>query len=197
VQDRSVISKRAAAAKAEWGRPLDPDMFPVLSLRQPWAWAVLHAGKRVENRCWSTTFRGEFLIHAAAWPGDVVAMAAKRRPPLPLYDARIEAVAMLDMARDLDAPLPPGKTVTLRELYGQRGGIVGVARPVDVLPPCTYERSLFGNTVCSGPWHVAEQYGFVLEDVRATAFEPLKGSLGFFGVPLDIAQRVLATARAA
>lgn len=36
-----------------------------LSIRQPWAWLILHAGKDVENRSWPTRFRGRFLIHAA------------------------------------------------------------------------------------------------------------------------------------
>jgi hypothetical protein len=36
-----------------------------LSLRQPWAWLVIHAGKDIENRKWSTKFRGECLIHAS------------------------------------------------------------------------------------------------------------------------------------
>jgi hypothetical protein len=35
-----------------------------LSIQQPWAWAIIHAGKRVENRTWSTRFRGPFFIHA-------------------------------------------------------------------------------------------------------------------------------------
>lgn len=36
-----------------------------LSIRQPWAWAILLAGKDVENRSWATKFRGRVLIHAA------------------------------------------------------------------------------------------------------------------------------------
>jgi hypothetical protein len=36
-----------------------------LSIRQPWAWAILHAGKDIENRGWSTNFRGRFYLHAA------------------------------------------------------------------------------------------------------------------------------------
>lgn len=36
-----------------------------LSLRQPWAWLILHGGKDIENRKWPTKFRGRFLIHAA------------------------------------------------------------------------------------------------------------------------------------
>lgn len=41
-----------------------------LSIRQPWAWAIIHAGKDIENRSWSRSspalaFRGEICIHAA------------------------------------------------------------------------------------------------------------------------------------
>lgn len=36
-----------------------------LSIRQPWAWAIIHAGKDIENRGWTTRFRGRFLVHAA------------------------------------------------------------------------------------------------------------------------------------
>lgn len=35
-----------------------------LSIKQPWAWAILHCGKDIENRKWNTKFRGEFYIHA-------------------------------------------------------------------------------------------------------------------------------------
>ena len=35
-----------------------------ISIQQPWAWAILHAGKDIENRNWSTTFRGDVAVHA-------------------------------------------------------------------------------------------------------------------------------------
>lgn len=35
-----------------------------LTVRQPWAWALFH-GKPIENRDWSTRYRGELVIHAA------------------------------------------------------------------------------------------------------------------------------------
>lgn len=35
-----------------------------ISLKQPWAWAIFH-GKDVENRVWSTKYRGDLLIHAS------------------------------------------------------------------------------------------------------------------------------------
>ncbi len=36
-----------------------------LSIRQPWAWLILHGGKDIENRDWATRFRGRVLIHAS------------------------------------------------------------------------------------------------------------------------------------
>lgn len=37
-----------------------------LTIRQPWADAIAHGEKRIENRTWATRHRGDFLIHAAA-----------------------------------------------------------------------------------------------------------------------------------
>jgi hypothetical protein len=37
----------------------------VLSIRQPWAWLIIHGGKDIENRTWPTKFRGTVLIHAS------------------------------------------------------------------------------------------------------------------------------------
>lgn len=36
-----------------------------LSIRQPWVWAIFHAGKDIENRNWPTRFRGTIAVHAA------------------------------------------------------------------------------------------------------------------------------------
>ena len=35
-----------------------------ISIRQPWAWAILYAGKDIENRSWTHNYRGPVLIHA-------------------------------------------------------------------------------------------------------------------------------------
>lgn len=39
--------------------------IPALSIRQPWAWLIVHAGKDIENRTWYTKYRGPCYIHAA------------------------------------------------------------------------------------------------------------------------------------
>ena len=36
-----------------------------LSVRQPWAWAIIYALKNIENRGWPINYRGDVLIHAA------------------------------------------------------------------------------------------------------------------------------------
>lgn len=51
-------------------RPDLPQM--ALSVRQPWAWAICHAGKQHENRSWGSwnhhlkRFRGPLAIHASS-----------------------------------------------------------------------------------------------------------------------------------
>lgn len=75
-----------------------------LSIRQPWAWAILHVGKTVENRTWQTSYRGPLLIHAGQkidWAG---------------YE-------LLD---SLELPLPDPDTVA-------RGGIIGQMNLMDCI----------------------------------------------------------------
>lgn len=36
-----------------------------LSIRPAWAWAIIHAGKDVENRSRRCHYRGRFLVHAS------------------------------------------------------------------------------------------------------------------------------------
>lgn len=37
-----------------------------ITVKQPWAWAIAHGGKTIENRSRGTKFRGLILIHAGA-----------------------------------------------------------------------------------------------------------------------------------
>lgn len=134
-----------------------------LSLRQPWAALVVYYGKNIENRRWSTRHRGPFLVHAAR--------GMTRREFDEAYDFAVEVLGD-------GAP----REAELRAML-TFGGIIGAARLVDVLPPCG---SLFA---CQHDWHMPEQHGFVLEDVRAVPFVPWRGELGFFEVPDDYATR--------
>jgi hypothetical protein len=40
----------------------------ILSIRQPWAHLIVHGPKRIENRPWTTPYRGRFYIHASRTP---------------------------------------------------------------------------------------------------------------------------------
>ncbi|WP_374978123.1 hypothetical protein ACEYYH_10605 [Microbacterium trichothecenolyticum] len=73
-------------------------MIPILTVRQPWAWALIHGGKDVENRSRSLGhYRGPVLIHAAkafdeeardraSWPAlrDALALRQDAHSQLPL-----------------------------------------------------------------------------------------------------------------
>lgn len=73
-----------------------------LSIRQPWAWLILNAGKDIENRDWPTDRRGRFLIHASKGM---------------TQDEYISgALTLRDIRQDIE--LPPFEKL-------QRGGIVG------------------------------------------------------------------------
>lgn len=57
----------------------------VIVIRQPWAWLIVNGFKDIENRSWSTHYRGPLLIQAAARrpaPEDL-AYARQRRVKLP------------------------------------------------------------------------------------------------------------------
>ena len=136
-----------------------------LSLRQPWAHAVLHLGKDIENRVWNTEFRGEFLIHASK------GMTKGE------YEDVLEYCASELQHAEV---FPPFEQVP-------RGGFVGRARLVDVIRPCVAKAGLF--TSCPHRWHMPEQYGFVLQDIRPLRrLVPYLGSLGFFNVPDEVAR---------
>ncbi len=53
----------------------------VLTIRQPWAWAIIFAGKDIENRSWRTHYRGPLAIHAGAKVEKNAALPRRARAP--------------------------------------------------------------------------------------------------------------------
>ncbi len=51
----------------------------ILSIRQPWAALIVGGLKDVENRTWSTQYRGPVLIHASLRPDDISSDEIERR----------------------------------------------------------------------------------------------------------------------
>jgi hypothetical protein len=75
-----------------------------LSVRQPWAWAIIAGGKDVENRSWNSRYRGPLLIHAgrALDPDGFAELQARGlEPPAQLVrGAIIGQVRLVDVVRD-------------------------------------------------------------------------------------------------
>jgi len=94
-------------------------MIPALSIRQPWAWLILNAGKDIENRDWHTNFRGRVLIHSSK-------TCTKRE-----YEE-----AMYFMT---DRHILQGIGMNIPSITGMdRGGIVGSAEIVDCVTASDY-----------------------------------------------------------
>lgn len=133
----------------------DPEIrgLKALSIRQPWAWAILHAGKDVENRDWSERYQGfrdaqamfgrDFLIHASSGMTRAEYEDFVGAAPIP-HDLRVPTMADL-----------------------QKGGIVGIATLVGVA---------FAHP---SPWFFGP-VGLLLRNPRPLPFIPCKGMLGFF-----------------
>lgn len=59
------MADRRASRPAGHRRSATTSDARILSLKQPWAWAVASGKKRIENRTWSTRYRGPVFIHAS------------------------------------------------------------------------------------------------------------------------------------
>lgn len=174
-----------------------------ISIRQPWAWAILNAGKRVENRDWrGCSYRGPVLLHAAK---TMVLRDFDEAVEDILDAAKLDddAISSLAFTRNIE-------TIRWRPAPGLHlGGIVGRARIVDVYD----QRNAAGHRmklgVCVGcgyrepsteellagadaglfdcphadPWASRGCIGLVLADVEPMPFIPYPGALGFFDVP--------------
>jgi hypothetical protein len=126
-----------------------PDI--ALSVRQPWAWAIIHAGKDIENRMWrhpnpGLRFRGPVCIHASSGLG---------------REEFEDAIDSVELAAG------PGVRFLPHAHELVRGAIIGVVDVVDVVRQS------------SSPWWCGP-VGLVLANPRPVTPIPCKGQLGFF-----------------
>ncbi|MBS1725398.1 MAG: ASCH domain-containing protein [Armatimonadetes bacterium] len=85
------------------------------SVRQPWAWALIHGGKDVENRSWSTNYRGLLAIHAGKQPHATLKHNAWKRFEQEYYGR--DVFSGFD-----DESEPRGAIIGLVEMYGCEPG---------------------------------------------------------------------------
>jgi hypothetical protein len=121
-----------------------------LSIRQPWAWLILHVGKDIENRSWHTNVRGRILIHSSG-------QCTKAE----YQDAVTFAMdAIGDEYRGRGLVIPSWKTI-------ERGGIIGSVEIVDCVKHS------------DSPWYMGG-YGWVLRNPKPLPFDPCGGALQFW-----------------
>jgi hypothetical protein len=125
-----------------------PDL--ALSVRQPWAWAIIHAGKRLENRSAHAIRMGGMK------PGRICIHASKGMTQ-DEYESGAESISFNSI----------GKAVCPRPDALIRGGIIGV---VTVTGKINESRDRW---FC-GPW------ALVLEGPEACEPIPCVGELGYF-----------------
>ena len=171
-----------------------------LSIRQPWSHAILHLGKRLENRDWAgCAYRGPVLLHAGQSVGT-------RRDFSDAAEAILDLLAEQDMLDPSDTEREERfredclgiKAVGAEALFLPgapllRGGIVGRARIVGTINPKTAE-AFFREHPEQRAWWSAG-FALVLADVETLPFVPWKGARGLFDVQEDYA--AIAAARGA
>ncbi len=128
-----------------------------ISVRQPWAWAIIHAGKDVENRSPATIARWKSLV------GQRIAIHASRTMPLPSWD--IAAAFMLDEI-GIETPNPEDLDC---------GGIIGFVDVVDIVKSS------------KSKWFQKGQHALVLANpTPIRRMLPCKGNSSIFNAPNGI-----------
>lgn len=138
---------------------------PALSIWQPWLWAIMWAGKNIENRTWPTRYQGWVALHAGAhydpyWYARMAARVEKASgmlPPTRWQGSGLQAPGSgLRENQNTDAlraddgsgrgeaassippgpkPLAPGPVTAADRRLVVFGAVVAVARIVGVFEP--------------------------------------------------------------
>jgi hypothetical protein len=142
-----------------------------LSIKQPWAWLIVHGHKDVENRTWA-------LPRSFEIPQRIYVHAGLRQD----YGAYDGDPAHRRLARDIRDRLRFGVSFDWDTSVLKLGAILGEVSIVDQRSVC----NPFGqeDALSYSPWYEDEgDFGFQLSD--AVAYDhpvPYRGRLGFFEV---------------
>ncbi len=157
-----------------------------ITVRQPWAYAIIHLGKDVENRTRNIvgSYRGPLIIHA----GLAVTPEALDRRIARSIGERSRAGDALSRV-PLMAGGPHGPSNTILPWYGSRGGALGVVDLVDShrRSSCLdYDGELDELRPCS-QWATTDECHLVLANPRPFADPiPFRGRLGLWEFPDEL-----------
>lgn len=157
----------------------------ILTVRQPWAWAIIHGGKDVENRVRNIAgdYRGPIAIHVGLAHADSIDTEGRLVAEAVGRLARAKQPAGMGMVPSrISDPNDRGHWV--HERFGYRGAIIGVVDLVSVhkAETCQDWGPVDVGTIdhywCS-PWADVDTHHLKLANPRPlTAPIPYKGALG-------------------
>ena len=130
-----------------------------LSLRPPWGFLILH-GKDVENRTWTTPYRGPFLIHSGK-SFDYDAMQW-------LLDNNLQGF-LIDVALHFGISEKSNFMVT----KGEFGGIIGSVNLDDIIDDS------------KSVWAMPDCKHWILSGAKELPFKQCKGQQGFWNVEIE------------
>lgn len=144
-----------------------------ISVHAPWAWALMHAGKDVENRShgkrrWPQSVLGRVWVHASRWPLSMPTVPASgfARAVWSSEREKMHALAADHLGRSVD------EAELEAELLLMRGHIVGSVEVYGYRTP---------DDPPDSPWYVPGSLAILVRDPRPLA-TPVraKGALGWW-----------------
>lgn len=136
-----------------------------LSIRQPWAFAILHLGKGIENRSRRLAYTGPLAIHAGR----------------SVDEEAVRTVAEIARSQGMDYEAALVANGPLRV-----GGVIGIVDMIDCIDDRDYR--------AASPWFFGP-YGYVLARPRTVPFLPWRGQLGLFEIDETLIPGLTSAAR--
>jgi hypothetical protein len=165
---------------------MEGERWPVLTVRQPWEWAIEH-GKPVENRSWNVTYRGPLWLHAGARSRWDPAGAASPLVRLE-WEQHVRRIPGWPGLPCSDVEL--GRKTTLMP-FGAVSALVQVTG-CHHATACPRSRSDAPWPLCT-PWSARGQFHIELADVRPLSEPvPCRGMLGLWRLPDEVEKAIRA-----
>lgn len=139
---------------------LEGHLLITITVRQPWAYAIMSLGKVIENRDWDTCFRASDAIHAA-----------KGMTRYEVAEACLFISHIIHGAQNRIVEIPKYEELT-------RGAIIGTIEMVD------------GVTESDSLWFQGANGFVVKNRQHIVPVIPCQGALGLWDVPHEIALRL-------
>ena len=118
----------------------------VLSVRQPWAWAIAWGGKTIENRTWTCHYRGPIFIHAGKRVDNEGIAAVERIIGRPINREQLTTGAIVAAAQLVGVVEGIGAHEASPWWEGPYGWVLDDIKPIDVPIPAKGRLGLWRPT---------------------------------------------------